>query len=89
MAFKILLVDDKIDDRNDDISQLPNLLRKAGYDVKATADGETAYDLVWEYEPDLIVLDVDLGIPHADGIDVCEAVRTTEQAERRPGIPIS
>jgi DNA-binding response OmpR family regulator len=88
MAFKILLVDDKIDDRNDDISQLPNVLRKAGYDVKATAEGEAAYDLVWEYEPDLILLDVDLGIPHVDGIDVCEAVRTTEQAERRQGIPI-
>ncbi len=29
MAFKILLVDDKLDNRNDDISQLPNLLRKA------------------------------------------------------------
>jgi hypothetical protein len=42
MAFKILLVDDKLNDRNDDISQLPNLLRKAGYDVKATADGEAA-----------------------------------------------
>jgi CheY-like chemotaxis protein len=49
VAFKILVADDHIDDRIDEIYELPALLRAAGYEVVTTADGEAAYDLVWEH----------------------------------------
>ncbi len=75
MAFRILIVDDHINDEREDIARLPTLLRHSGYDVKAIDDGDSAYDLIWEYQPDLVLLDLDLGIPDMDGIDLCKAIR--------------
>ena len=75
MSFKILVVDDNINNESDEISTLPALLEAAGYDVVITTDGEAAYDLVWECNPDLILLDIALGIPDINGIDVCQAIR--------------
>lgn len=75
MPFKIFVVDDDIDDKNSEISRLPDLLRAAGYEVRTTADGEQAYDLVWEYHPDLIVLDIVFGNQFEYGIELCRAIR--------------
>jgi len=75
MPFKILVADDKIDDRGEEISELPELLRKAGYEVKTAADEEETWNLVWEYQPDLIVLDVAFRDHPTYGIEVCEAIR--------------
>jgi CheY-like chemotaxis protein len=52
MPFKIRVIDNQIQDKTTTISGLPALLEAAGYDVATTADGETAYDLVFEYKPD-------------------------------------
>jgi two-component system response regulator MtrA len=75
MPFRILVVDDDIDNENDEISKLPGMLRAAGYEVKTTPDGNQAYDLVWEYNPDLIVLDFVFKGQIVDGIEICEAIR--------------
>lgn len=75
MPFKILLIDDKIHDQDDTISALPALLQAAGYDVATTADGENAYDLVFDYQPDLIVLDIHFNRQDIDGIEICQAIR--------------
>lgn len=75
MAFRILIVDDHINDEREDIARLPSLLQQSGYDVEAIDDGDSAYDLIWEYQPDLVLLDLDLGIPDMDGIDLCKAIR--------------
>ena len=58
MPFQILVVDDEIDNERDEISRLPDMLRSAGYEVRTTSDGNQAYDLVWEYHPGLVVLDI-------------------------------
>ena len=58
MPFKVLVIDDHIHDKTDTISSLPTLLEKDGYEVAITANAESAYDLVFEYKPDLIVLDI-------------------------------
>jgi DNA-binding response OmpR family regulator len=79
MPFKILVVDDKIDDETDEISRLPDMLRAAGYEVRTTFDGEQAYDLVWEYRPDLIVLDIVFENQSVDGIEICKAIRLNER----------
>jgi two-component system response regulator MtrA len=75
MSFRILVADDEIDDESNEISNLPGMLRAAGYDVRTTSDGNQAYDLVWEYNPDLIVLDIVFKGQSVDGIEVCESIR--------------
>ena len=78
MPSKILIADDQIDNESDEISKLPDMLREAGYEVKTTSDGNKAYDLVWEYHPDLIVLDIVFENQAVDGIEICEAIRKNE-----------
>ena len=78
MPFKILIVDDEIDNESDEISRLPDMLRAAGYEVRTTSDGNQAYDLVWEYHPDLVVLDIVFKDQSVDGIEICEAIRQNE-----------
>lgn len=75
MPFKILIVDDEIDNERDEISKLPDMLRAAGYEVRTNSDGNQAYDLVWEYHPDLLVLDIVFENQAVDGIEICEAIR--------------
>jgi two-component system response regulator MprA len=47
-------------------------LEEAGFDVKAVPDGSRALQAA-EIEPDALV--VDIGLPDADGRDVCQALR--------------
>lgn len=61
----------------EDEAPLANLvatyLRRDGYEVEVVADGRTAIERSRTWEPTVIVLD--LGLPGADGIEVCRAVR--------------
>ena len=75
MTFKVLVVDDNIYDETDIISEFPALLQAAGYEVVTTADGEAAYDLVWNQNPDLIVLDIRFDKQEINGIEICQAIR--------------
>ena len=75
MPFKVLVIDDHINDRLHTISRLSALLRKEGFEVATTADGNNAYDLVFEYNPDLIVLDPKFEKSDTDGWHICEAIR--------------
>jgi two-component system response regulator VicR len=70
-----LIVDDEIDNESEEISKLPEMLRAAGYEVRTTSDGDQAYDLVWEYHPDLILLDIVFENQSVDGTEICEAIR--------------
>ena len=49
-------------------------LEKEGYKVATAMDGETAVQLAFQVNPDLILLDVML--PGLDGFEVCKTVRT-------------
>ena len=83
MAFKILVADDNINDKNDEISRLPGMLQAAGYEVEKTPDGVGVYDLVLEYKPDLVVLDIQFKNQPVNGFEICEAIRNND-----PEIPI-
>ncbi len=48
-------------------------LERAGYAVRATARGTEALNAFAEDPPDVLVLDI--GLPDADGRDVCQALR--------------
>lgn len=73
MSLKILVADD---DRN--IAELLRLyLVKEGYTAVLAADGQEAYDLFQQENPDLILLDVMM--PRMDGRMVCQKIRETSQ----------
>lgn len=71
MQKKILIVDDE-----KPISDIIKFnLKKESFDVEVAFDGEDALKKVYQYQPDLILLDVML--PKLDGFQVCRKVRET------------
>ena len=67
--MKILVVEDEERIRK----VIKSFLEKKGYDVKEVADGDEGLDIFYEWNPDLILLDVMM--PKKDGYEVCKAVR--------------
>lgn len=65
----VLIVDDDPNIR--DILRIA--LGQAGYDVQEAADGLAALTSLGEHDADLVVLDI--GLPEADGLDVCRRIR--------------
>ena len=68
-AALILLVDDEVSIQR----AVEPLLRSRGYDVQAAGTARAAMEAFARYQPDLLILD--LGLPDADGLDVCRWVR--------------
>lgn len=69
MNKKILVVDDE-----KPISDIIKFnLVKEGYDIETAFDGEEALKKVYQFQPDLILLDVML--PKLDGFQVCRRIR--------------
>jgi DNA-binding response OmpR family regulator len=60
---------------------LVRALEREGYDVEAVATGRDAIVAGVDGEHDLLLLDI--GLPGADGLEVCQRVR-----ESRPSVPI-
>ncbi len=67
---RILLVDDE----KDILEFLSYNLHKEGFLVASCSDGKSAIDLLDEFQPQLIVLDVMM--PGMDGIETCEIIRS-------------
>lgn len=67
---RILLVDDE----KDILEFLSYNLEKAGFEVATCIDGMEALELLPEFNPHLIVLDVMM--PGMDGIETCEQIRS-------------
>ncbi|KXG73914.1 response regulator YycF [Thermotalea metallivorans] len=69
MKRKVLVVDDE-----KPISDILKFnLEKEGYEVNVAYDGEDAIRKVYQFEPDLILLDIML--PKLDGFQVCKKIR--------------
>ena len=63
----------------DEIRELiRTVLERAGLDVRAVSSGAECLEEVRRQPPDLIVLD--LGLPDADGTEVCRQIRAESQA---------
>ncbi|WP_166242059.1 response regulator transcription factor [Paenibacillus turpanensis] len=70
MKKRILVVDDE-----PSISMLIEFnLKLVGYDVMCVYDGEAVFEVIKQFRPDLIVLD--LMLPKMDGIQVCRKLRS-------------
>lgn len=69
MPKDILIVDDELDI----LIPIQFLMEQQGYSVMTAQRGEDALDLIYQYKPDLVLLDIML--PGIDGWQVCEIVR--------------
>ena len=67
---RVLVVEDEVPLA----SLVASYLRREAFDVDVVGDGRVAIELARTWLPDVIVLD--LGLPGADGIEVCRSVRT-------------
>ena len=75
MPFKILLIDDELNDPRTSVAQLKQMLEDEGYHVAATSDGREAYQKVFDFRPDVIVLDIGFGHQDVTGIEISAALR--------------
>ena len=69
MPKEILIVDDE----PGVVAPLQFLMEQQGYNVMTALRGEDALDLIFQYKPDLVLLDIML--PGIDGYEVCEIIR--------------
>ncbi|MFO7262780.1 MAG: DNA-binding response regulator [Bacillaceae bacterium G1] len=81
MAQSVLVVDDE-----EAILTLVEFnLKKAGFSVSKATDGYQALQMVYETQPDLIILDIML--PSMDGLEVCKQLR--QKGLRTPVLMLS
>jgi putative two-component system response regulator len=78
--IKILVVDDTIATRK----MLADLLQRDGYDALEACTGHEALDLVYQYDPDLILLDVVM--PEMNGYEVCRLLKQDDNTRLIPVI---
>ncbi|HET7097117.1 MAG TPA: chemotaxis protein CheB [Casimicrobiaceae bacterium] len=71
VAIKRILV---IDDDEDAAEGLKLLLEQSGHEVRVASDGEKGLELVRQFRPDSVLIDIDL--PKMDGYAVAEALRS-------------
>lgn len=80
---KILVVDDN----RDNIELVSDILRMSGYDVLQARDGKEGIAIAQAESPDLILLDVNM--PHMDGFQVCQVLKTDPQTQAIPVIMLT
>ncbi len=73
MTKKILVVEDN----ELNLKLFCDLLRAHDYDAQAVDDGRVAIDSAREYQPDLIIMDIQL--PHVSGLELIGQLKTDEQ----------
>ena len=71
MPRRILIADDE----PNIVTSLEFLMRQCDYDVCVARDGEEALQLVAQFRPDLVLLDIMM--PRKSGFEVCRRIRET------------
>lgn len=66
---KILVVDDE----NQIIRVMRQILSAHSYDVRAASDGESGFELFNDWQPDLVI--TDLQMPNVNGLEFCKKIR--------------
>ncbi len=83
MVRSVLVVDDEPMTR----TLLQLMLAPADYEVLEAGDGFEALEMVGEYKPDILVLDVMM--PNMDGITLCRKLRSQKDTVNIPIILLS
>ncbi|MBL0144081.1 MAG: response regulator [Betaproteobacteria bacterium] len=69
MAKRVLIAEDE----SSIVTSLEFLMRQAGFETRAAADGEEALSLLAIYRPHLVLLDIML--PRRSGLELCRLIR--------------
>jgi len=72
MSVKVLIVED---DRHI-VALVRYIMEREGYQVQVARDGVEGLDMAREYEPDLVVLD--LNMPRMDGVEMCRRLKAEQ-----------
>jgi two-component system, cell cycle response regulator DivK len=78
VAKKVLVVEDN----ELNLRLFCDLLRAHDYEAEAVRDGREALDRARAFEPDLIVMDIQM--PHVTGLELTEAIRADEELKAIP-----
>jgi two-component system, cell cycle response regulator DivK len=78
VAKKVLVVEDN----ELNLRLFCDLLRAHDYEAEAVRDGREALDRARAFEPDLIVMDIQM--PHVTGLELTEAIRADESLKDIP-----
>ena len=62
-----------VDDEPNIVLALELLMKREGYEVLTVDDGQKVFEVLKEFSPDLILLDIML--PKMDGYEVCQRIR--------------
>lgn len=76
MSPRVLVVDDEPYIRR----SLAFVLTQEGYDVESAGDGNEAWEMLNQWKPDAVFLD--LMLPFQSGYDLCEAIRKRPSLEK-------
>lgn len=80
---KILIVDDDIYI----LEAMEELLKYSGYEVDITAKADEIFNLTYQFNPDLILMDIMLS--EVDGRDICWELKINNKTKNIPVIMIS
>ncbi|WP_207427700.1 response regulator [Pedobacter sp. SYSU D00535] len=83
MCSKILLIEDEDNVRE----TIDLLLTTAGYQVRASATGKNIFEIIGDFNPDLILLDILLD--GVDGRDICRDIKANSMTASVPVIILS
>jgi len=83
MNKKILILDDDADI----LEILAMLLSELGYDIRTTNSGETVFEHINEFHPDLLLMDVMLA--DMNGLAICKNIKENPLTSALPVILIS
>ena len=62
-----------VDDEPNIVLALELLMKREGYEILTVDDGQKVFEVVKEFSPDLILLDIMM--PKMDGYEVCQRIR--------------
>ena len=62
-----------VDDEPNIVLALELLMKREGYEVLTVDDGQKVFEVLKEFSPDLILLDIMM--PKMDGYEVCQRIR--------------
>jgi len=76
-----------LDDDSDILEILSIILIESGYEIKALNSGNTVFEEIKRFQPDLVLMDVMLG--DMDGRTICRSIKENKVTSNLPVILIS
>ncbi len=76
-----------VEDEPDILEVLSYNLRREGFEVETSNDGEEGLKLIQQHRPDLVLLD--LMLPNMDGLDICRTIKSDQNTGHIPVIMVT